>query len=268
MLWRVSTNDPSDLGPNLWMADEMRARWEVDPSSVAPQWRAIFETEPANGAVTPEPASSAAIEVESIEVTRPAATIPEPTQQAHTEPKVAKIKASPAPLPGETPAAGAAPTATRPAGEPIRGAAARIVTNMEASLDVPTATSFRQVPAKLLEVNRKVINGFLARKLRGKISFTHLIGYAVVRAIADSMPAMNNTYATTPDGKPMLLRNEHIGLGIAVDLEKADGSRTLMVPCITMADTLEFNEFVDAYEALIEKLVTAGSASTISPAQQ
>ncbi len=253
MLWRVSTNDPSDLGPNLWMADEMRARWEVDPSSVAPQWRAIFETEPANGAVTPEPASSAAIEVESIEVTRPAATIPEPTQQAHTEPKVAKIKASPAPLPGETPAAGAAPTATRPAGEPIRGAAARIVTNMEASLDVPTATSFRQVPAKLLEVNRKVINGFLARKLRGKISFTHLIGYAVVRAIADSMPAMNNTYATTPDGKPMLLRNEHIGLGIAVDLEKADGSRTLMVPCITMADTLEFNEFVDAYEALIRK---------------
>ena len=62
---------------------------------------------------------------------------------------------------------------------------------MEASLDVPTATSFRQVPAKLLEVNRKVVNGYLGRKQGGKVSFTHIIGYAIVRAIADSIPAMN-----------------------------------------------------------------------------
>ena len=103
---------------------------------------------------------------------------------------------------------------------------------MEASLEVPTATSFRQVPAKLLEVNRKIINGHLGRKLSGKVSFTHLIGYAVVRAIADSMPAMNNTYTTDDDGKPVLVKNPHVGLGIAIDLEKADGSRTLMVPSI------------------------------------
>src|SRR3546814_4306248 len=80
------------------------------------------------------------------------------------------------------------------AGEPIRGVGARIVENMERSLGVPTATSFRNVPAKLLEVNRAVINGYLGRTRGGKVSFTHLIGYAVVRAIADTVPAMNKSY--------------------------------------------------------------------------
>ncbi len=254
MLGRVSTTDPSDLGPNVWMADEMRAQWEADPGSVAAEWRAMFEHTPSNGAAAPAPQASPLIEVQSTEVTKPDVVIPAPMQS----PAAAPAAQAPAPsvaikAPQETPTAGDPANASEPASEPIRGAAARIASNMEASLEVPTATSFRQVPAKLLEVNRKVINGFLARKLRGKVSFTHLIGYAVVRAIADSMPAMNNTYTTSDDNKPVLIRNEHIGLGIAVDLEKADGSRTLMVPCITMADTLNFREFVDAYEALIRK---------------
>src|SRR5437899_159592 len=77
---------------------------------------------------------------------------------------------------------------------PLRGAAARIVANMEESLHVPTATSFREVPARLLEVNRSVINGYLGRTRGGKVSFTHLIGFAVVRAIAETMPVMNSTF--------------------------------------------------------------------------
>ena len=117
-----------------------------------------------------------------------------------------------------------------PEGEPIRGAAARIVANMEASLEVPTATSFRSVPAKLLEVNRRVINGYLGRTRGGKVSFTHLIGFAVVRAIHDSVPVMNSTYVEDADGKPRVVHHEHVSLGIAVDLEKSDGSRTLLVP--------------------------------------
>ena len=84
---------------------------------------------------------------------------------------------------------------------------------MEASLEVPTATSFREVPAKLLEVNRQVINGYLGRTRGGKISFTHLIGYAIVRAVADTVPAMNATYVEGPDGKPRIVKNEHVGLG-------------------------------------------------------
>ena len=86
-----------------------------------------------------------------------------------------------------------APRPRRRPASPIRGAGARIVANMEASLDVPTATSFREVPAKLLEVNRRVINGYLGRTRGGKVSFTHLIGYAVVRAIHDTVPVMNRT---------------------------------------------------------------------------
>ena len=124
---------------------------------------------------------------------------------------------------------------------------------MEASLAVPTATSFREVPAKLLEVNRRIINGYLGRTQGGKVSFTHLIGYAVVRAIADEVPAMNASYLEV-DGKPRLVRHEHLGLGLAVDVAKDDGSRTLLVPCIRDADTLDFRGFWAAYEEIISKV--------------
>ena len=110
------------------------------------------------------------------------------------------------------------------------------------------------MPAKLLEVNRKVINGYLGRTRGGKVSFTHLIGYAVVRAIADAMPVMNSSYAEADDGKPAVVRHEHVGLGLAVDVEKSDGSRTLLVPCIKHADTLDFRAFLAAYEDLIRKV--------------
>ena len=263
MLVLVSTTDPLDLGPNAWMADEMRSRWKADPASVDPAWRVIFEAEPANGIGNPNGAADATapIEVPSVEVTpTTAAPAPSGPPAAPAKPEV-KLPtpmqrddngaAAPAPAPSNAGQRKVDPNA--PVEQPLRGASARIVTNMEASLEVPTATSFRQVPAKLLEVNRKIINGHLGRKLSGKVSFTHLIGYAVVRAIADSMPAMNNTYTTDDDGKPVLVKNPHVGLGIAIDLEKADGSRTLMVPSIKAADTLDFRQFVDAYQDLIVK---------------
>ena len=139
-------------------------------------------------------------------------------------------------------------------GDPIRGAAARIVANMEASLGVPTATSFRSVPAKLLEVNRRVINGYLGRTRGGKVSFTHLIGFAVVRAIHDTVPVMNSSFVEDADGKPRVVRHEHVSLGIAVDMEKSDGSRTLLVPVVKDADTLDFRGFWGAYEELIRKV--------------
>ncbi len=172
----------------------------------------------------------------------------------------------PAPAPAPTPAPAAAPTpaptpAATPAavaepGDPIRGAGAAIVSNMQASLAVPTATSFRVVPAKLLEVNRSVINGYLARTRGGKVSFTHLIGYAVVRAIADDVKVMNSTFVEGGDGKPRVVRHEHVSLGLAVDVEKSDGSRTLVVPVLRDADAMSFAEFVAAYEDLIRKVRT------------
>ena len=164
--------------------------------------------------------------------------------------------AAPAPRSApEKPAAGSASRAARPASSaeegtstPLRGAASAVVKNMEASLEVPTATSVRAVPAKLLADNRLVINNQLRRTRGGKISFTHLIGYAVVRAIHETVPVMNATFQEDADGKPHVLRNEHIGLGIAVDMEKSDGSRTLLVPVVRDADTLDFRGFWGAYE--------------------
>jgi 2-oxoglutarate dehydrogenase E1 component len=125
---------------------------------------------------------------------------------------------------------------------------------MEASLEVPTATSFREVPAKLLEVNRKVLNNHLRRSRAGKVSFTHLIGYAVVRAVADSVPVMNSAFTTGADGKPRVVRHRHVNLGLAVDQERPDGSRTLVVPVIKAAEEMNFRQFVDAYEAQIRKV--------------
>ena len=140
------------------------------------------------------------------------------------------------------------------AGEPIKGVGAVIVKNMEASLEVPTATSFRNVPAKLLEVNRKVINGYRSRSGMGKVSFTHLIGYAIVQAIAEAIPNMKNGYVEGADGKPRIIRNEHVNMGLAVDIDKGDGTRTLVVPVIKLADTLDFAGFLAAYEELIRKV--------------
>jgi 2-oxoglutarate dehydrogenase E1 component len=212
----------------------MYEQYRRDPGSVSDAWRDFFAD------YRREPAAPERPTPDGGAPPAPAPTAPTPTQ------------AAPAPAaPAE-----AADTAEAPPGERIRGAGARIVANMEASLGVPTATSFREVPAKLLEVNRKVINGYLGRTRGGKVSFTHLIGYAVVRAIADAVPAMNSTFHTDAEGNPFVQHHEHVGLGIAVDVEKADGSRTLLVPCIRDADTLDFREFHAAYEDLIRKVRT------------
>jgi 2-oxoglutarate decarboxylase len=143
------------------------------------------------------------------------------------------------------PALGEATTA------PIRGIAKALVTNMTASLTIPTATSVRVVPAKLMIDNRIVINNHLARARGGKISFTHLIGWALVRALKD-IPSQNVSYAEV-DGKPFAVTPEHVNLGIAVDVAKPDGSRFLVVPNIKRAEELSFGEYLQSYESLIGK---------------
>jgi len=114
--------------------------------------------------------------------------------------------------------------------EKLRGPAARLIKNMEASLAVPTATSVRAIPAKLMVDNRIVINNHLTRTRGGKVSFTHLIGFALVEAL-NEMPSMNAGYAEE-DGKPALVSPAHVNLGLAIDIQKPDGSRQLLVPAI------------------------------------
>ena len=244
-----SSGSRPDFGANSWLVEEMYERFVLDPTSVSESWQEFFadyhSTQPglaAAAARSPQVQRLAAAHAGLPHADRPAG---------------APAPATPAAPPAPQPVAAAAPdaVASEPEpGRPIRGAGAAIVANMERSLSVPTATSFRNVPAKLLEVNRKVINGFRSRSGQGKVSFTHLIGYAVVRAIADQIPAMKNTYVEGGDGKPRLVANDRVNLALAVDVEKADGSRTLLTPVVKSADTLDFGEFIAAYDELIRKV--------------
>jgi len=164
--------------------------------------------------------------------------------------------AAPARAPEPKPAPAAAPAAA-PAPEPdtdvvpIRGPAAKIVENMEASLSVPTATSERRIPVKLLDENRRIINKHLAENDRGKASYTHLIAWAVLRAL-DNYPQLNDGFAAT-DGQPTRLKRANANLGVAIDLTKKDGTRTLLVPNIKKANRLTFSEFLAAYDDVVTR---------------
>ncbi len=223
-----------------------------NPQNVSESWREFFVGyRPGSGvAMTPIANTPAHAAQEAAAHAVPAHAAPASTP---TTPAAPVAPTAPAASNGSAPAH-AAPAPVQPEGtEPLRGVSAKIVENMEKSLDVPTATSFRDMPARLLEVNRKIVNGHLGRTRGGKISFTHIIGYAVVRAVADFMPAMNNGYFEDEDGKPNIVRRERVGLGIAIDVEKSDGSRTLMVPAIKDADLLDFAGFVDVYDDLVRR---------------
>ena len=253
----MTATNRADLGANAWIVDEMYRDFLENPESVSESWREFFVGyRPGSGNATTPIVNTPAHAVQEAAAQAAPVAIP-PTGTNGSTPSApaaaspAAAKASPA---NGTPAKAVQKTAELPDGtEPLRGVAARIVQNMEKSLDVPTATSFRDVPARLLEVNRKIVNGHLGRTRGGKISFTHIIGYAVVRAIADFMPSMNNGYLEDEEGKPHIVRREHVGLGIAIDVEKTDGSRTLLVPCIKDADLLDFAGFVDAFDDLVRR---------------
>ena len=206
----------------------------------------------------PRPTADRATTTSTPAPTAPPAAAPAPAAAA--PPPSAPAPAAPAPAPSAAVAPAPTPS-TAPEPEPatpLRGAAARIASNMTASLGVPTATSFRVVPARLLEVNRKILNNQLSRTgSAGKVSFTHIIGYALVQALK-SVPSLNSTFVAGPEDDPTTLpaviHHEHVALGIAVDLEKSDGSRTLMVPVIRDADELDFRSFWSAYEDLIRRV--------------
>jgi 2-oxoglutarate dehydrogenase E1 component len=167
-------------------------------------------------------------------------------------PTAAPPKAAPtAPVPDVKPKQPAAPVPAGAEEVKLRGAAARTAANMDASLAIPSATSVRAIPAKLLIDNRIVINNHLKRGRGGKVSFTHLIGYAVIKALR-AMPEMNYSY-TEVDGKPTLVKPQHVGLGLAIDVQKSNGERQLLVPSIKGAEDMDFRQFWMAYEEVVRK---------------
>jgi 2-oxoglutarate dehydrogenase E1 component len=140
---------------------------------------------------------------------------------------------------------------SKPAGaQPLRGGAAALARYMDESRSVPTATSFRTITVTELAQRRAQL-----KDAGHRVSFTHLIAYAIARVVQDEMPVMANHFADI-DGKPNRIDDGACNLGLAVDVERKDGGRTLMVPVIRDAGRMSFTEFLDAYNALVEKART------------
>ncbi len=148
----------------------------------------------------------------------------------------------------QAPAPAAPPASSAPSPEPIEGPALRLLQNMEASLSIPTATSFRDVDVGRLWQNRAALNRELDPQDL-KLSFTHLIGWAIVRAM-QSHPVMG--YAVVEqDGEPHRVDRGAVNLGLAVDTTAKDGSRRLLVPVLKQADQMTFRQFYDEYDRLV-----------------
>jgi 2-oxoglutarate decarboxylase len=216
-----------EFGPNATYVEGLLERFRNNPELVDDSWRSYFTELVGNGAKA----------VAAVSAPAPAAPAP-----------AAPAPAAPAPAPASAPA-----PAPQPEGEaiPIRGPALKIVENMESSLSVPTATSERRIPIKLLDENRRIINQHLAEKDRGKASYTHVIAWALLRAL-ETFPQLNDGYAQV-NGAPSRLKRAGINLGIAVDLMKKDGTRSLLVPNIKNANSLSFAEFLTAYDDVIKR---------------
>ena len=260
------------FGPNEWLVQEMYEKYQSDPASVDKAWWEFFAdfkgTPSLNGStnsVPPKPGVPPIPKSQQTKVeTNSPVVNPETVAPVTLQPKIEKIETQTqtSTFKPADPIVKPIPTLVTPSAasvEPIRGVAARVVQSMEGSLSVPTATSVRVVPAKLLIDNRTVINNHLKRGRGGKVSFTHLIGYAMIKA-ARAMPEMN-AFFTELEGKPAVGHPEHINLGIAIDLAKPDGSRQLLVPSIKGCENLDFAQFWSAYEDMVRK--ARGGALTV-----
>ena len=244
------------FGPNAWLIDEQFQQYSKDPSSVDKEWRDYFE---ANGA----PKSKAPAKEAAKKPSKPAAKKTEGTttarkqeaRETNVDKSVAKaqeksakakqsVKKSESPLDR---------IADYKGGEErqLKGMFKAIAKNMEESLEIPTATTVRDMPVKLMWENRSMINDHLKRTRGGKISFTHIIGYAMVKAV-QLHPDMNVRYELK-DGKPYVIQPEYINLGLAIDLPQKDGSRALVVAAIKECETKSFSEFVEAYEDIVTR---------------
>jgi multifunctional 2-oxoglutarate metabolism enzyme len=225
--------EPDAFGSNDWLVDQMYEQYLDDPSQLSETWRAFFDS---GGLSSQDTAATPAMPTPS-PVTVPSAIPPAPPAEP----------ASPRETTGTLADLPEGSVATR-----LKGVPGRIADAMIDSLAVPTATSFRTFPSKLLEVNRRILNNQLARLTRGgKVSFTHLIGWATVKALA-ARPAMSATYREV-DGKAFHIRFNTINLGLAMDVPGKDGGRSLIVPNIKGADTMTFRDFWETYEDIVRR---------------
>ncbi len=237
----------SDFGGNYVFALDLLEQYRTDRQSVDASWREYFDrvlgvpAEPA-----PQPSQVYAHEAAAQPPVGPSTRVATLVRQEPVARERSKALMVPVILPGDI-------------AQPIRGGALRIVENMDSSLAIPTATSVRTIPVRTLEENRAVLNKHRATQGASKISFTHIVAWAILRAL-DTFPRLNDAYAEL-DGEAHRVQRDAVRLGLAVDVQKKDGSRTLLVPNIKNANKLDFAQFLTAYDDLVNR----SRKGTISP---
>ncbi|MBS1872098.1 MAG: multifunctional oxoglutarate decarboxylase/oxoglutarate dehydrogenase thiamine pyrophosphate-binding subunit/dihydrolipoyllysine-residue succinyltransferase subunit [Acidobacteria bacterium] len=221
-------NDPA-LGINSWLEDELYQQYLHDRKTVDDSWKHRFETE--GGAINGNGAP--AVARTSDDSTAVAVLDAPPAPPAAVEP-------TPLPEPGP--------------GEqivPLRGAAARIAENMTQSLSIPVATSQRTIAVKVIDENRRVINQHRSIHGDSKVSYTHLVGWAIVKAVQEA-PAINNAYLEHEGAGYRRVRTQ-VNLGIAVDVAGKDGGRSLTVPNIKNVQAMNFEQYMEAFDDIVAR---------------
>jgi multifunctional 2-oxoglutarate metabolism enzyme len=228
------------FGPNSALVEELYDQYLENPESVPRHWRKYFDEIEGKETPAPEPDTNGSAAAEA-----PAAKkSPKPEQREKKEPAREERKAPEK----EKPDVFIPDSAEL---EKIKGVASKIVENMDDSIEVPTATSLRVLPVKMLTEDRAIVNTHLLKRGEPKASFTHFIAWAVIQGLKD-FPNINSYYAEK-DGSHYRVKPSGVNLGIAVDLESKDGSRNLVVPNIKDVDKMNFREFLYAYKELIDK---------------
>lgn len=216
------------FGPNSALVDELYKQYQEDPQSVPDHWKRYFD-ELEGIEVEEAPSQDNGAPVETKEKPKPAKKKEKPAEEEKKEPKIPKGAEI----------------------EKIKGVASKIVENMDESVYVPTATSLRVLPVKMMTEDRKIINSHLLKTSNMKASFTHLIAWAVIQGLKE-FPNINSYYAEK-NGTHHRVKPGQVNLGVAVDLESKDGSRNLVVPNIKGVDQMNFREFLVAFSDLIDK---------------
>ncbi|MDE3058137.1 MAG: multifunctional oxoglutarate decarboxylase/oxoglutarate dehydrogenase thiamine pyrophosphate-binding subunit/dihydrolipoyllysine-residue succinyltransferase subunit [Bacteroidota bacterium] len=225
------------FGPNTTYVWDILQEYLADPQSVNETWRKLFSEA-----------------VEGIEI--PKISLPDRTG---TSTSIRQTRTS-APPKADAPVAQKSKQTLSANVTAIKGVAAKIVENMEASLALPTATSLRTIPVKVLDENRRILNQYLAARSHGKISYTHIVAWAIVKAL-QKFPAINASFAMI-EGQPYRDEKPQINIGLAIDVTRKDGSRSLLVPNIKDAATMTFEQFVREYETIVQK----ARSGTLDPA--
>nr|WP_152822320.1 MULTISPECIES: multifunctional oxoglutarate decarboxylase/oxoglutarate dehydrogenase thiamine pyrophosphate-binding subunit/dihydrolipoyllysine-residue succinyltransferase subunit [unclassified Corynebacterium] len=246
----TAVSSASNFGQNQWLVDQMYQQWQKDPQSVDQEWRDLFAQQGTTPSAAPAPSRAAAPATtgdKGATTDAPSTTAsasPGPRSGSPDRPKPVRTKpASPLADMKDLPEPGAAQ---------LKGTFKAIAKNMEESLTIPTATTVRDMPARLMFENRAIINDHLRRTSGGKISFTHIIGWALVKA-TQIHPSMNVRYELNESGKPTVVNPEHINLGLAIDLPQKDGARALVVAAIKATEKMDFRGFVEAYEDIVAR---------------